>query len=139
MSLDIQLFKKGFNIQKSRADIDAAYSKLQAMKDTLEQLEAEYDDSKLFSHNITHNLNTMAEAAGLYDVLWNPESKGITTASQLIPFLEKGIKELIANPDKYKAFNPPNNYGNYDNLVDFCKTVLQNCRENPDAVIEVSK
>lgn len=139
MSLDIQLFKKGFDIQKSRADIDAAYSKLQTIKDTLERLEAEYDDSKLFSHNITHNLNTMADAAGLYDVLWNPESKGITTASQLIPFLERGIKELIANPDKYKAFTPPNNYGNYDNLIDFCKTVLQNCRENPDAIIELCK
>jgi hypothetical protein len=139
MSLDIQLFKKGFDIQKSRADIDTAYSKLQAMKEALEQLEDEYEESKLSSHNITHNLNTMAEAAGLYDVLWNPESIGITTASQLIPFLEKGIKELIANPDKYKEFNPPNNYGNYDNLIDFCKTVLQNCRENPDAVIEVSK
>lgn len=139
MSLEIQLFKKGFEIQKSRADIDAAYSKLQAMKEALEQLEDEYEDSKLFSRNITHNLNKMAKEAGLYDVLWNPESIGITTASQLIPFLEKGIKELIANPDKYKAFNPPNNYGNYDNLIDFCKTVLHNCRENPDAVIEVSK
>jgi len=139
MSLNIQLFKKGFDIHKSRTNIDAAYTKLQAIKEALEQLEDEYEESKLFSHNITHNLNTMAEAAGLYDVLWNPESIGITTASQLIPFLEKGIKELIANPDKYKAFNPPNNYGNYDNLIDFCKTVLQNCRENPDAVIEVSK
>jgi hypothetical protein len=81
----------------------------------------------------------MAKEAGLYDVLWNPESIGITIASQLIPLLEKGIKELIANPDKYKAFNPPNKFGSYENLVDFCNTVLQKCRENPDAVIEVSK
>lgn len=139
MSLHIQLFKKGFDIQKSRADIDAAYTKLQAIKEALEQLEDEYDESKLSSHNITHNLNTMAEAAGLYDALWNPESIGITTASQLIPLLEEGIVELKANPDKYKAFNPQNKYGNYEDLVDFCKTVLQNCRENPDAVIEVSK
>ena len=139
MSLHIQLFKKDFDIQNSRADIDAAYTKLQAIKEALEQLEDEYDDSKLSSHNITHNLSIMAKAAGLYDVLWNPESIGITTASQLIPLLEKGIVELEANPDKYKAFNPPNKYGNYEDLVDFCKTVLQNCRENPDAVIEVSK
>lgn len=139
MSLHIQLFKKGFDIHKSRADIDAAYSKLQAIKEELEQLEAEYEESKLFSRNITHNLNSMAEAVGLYDVLWNPESIGISTASQLIPLLEKGIVELKANPDKYKAFNPPNKYGNYEDLVDFCKTVLQNCLENPDAVIEVSK
>ncbi len=139
MSLDIQLFKKGFDIQKSRADIDAAYNKMQALSYELEQLEDEYEESKLFSHNITHNLTTMAKEAGLYDVLWNPESIGITTASQLIPLLEKGIKELTANPDKYKAFNPPNKFGSYENLVDFCNTVLQKCRENPDAVIEVSK
>jgi hypothetical protein len=139
MSLDIQLFKKGFDIHKSRAEIDAAYIKLQALKEALEQLEDEYEESMLSSHNISHNLNTMAEAAGLYDVLWNPESIGITTASQMIPLLEKGIKELIANPDKYKAFNPPNKFGSYENLVDFCNTVLQKCRENPDAVIEVGK
>ena len=139
MSLDIYFFKKGFDIQKSRADIDAAYTKLQAVKAELEQLEDDYDDAKLSSHDITHNLNKMATAVGLYEVLWRPEEIGITIASQMIEPLEKGLKELEANPDKYKAYNPPNGWGNYEGFVSFCKSVLQKCREYPDAVIEATR
>ncbi|MDD4476338.1 MAG: hypothetical protein PHV95_11265 [Eubacteriales bacterium] len=138
MSLDIYFFKNGFDIQKSRADIDATYTKLQAIKEELEQLECDYKEATLSNLNVTHNLNNMAKAVGLYEVLWRPEEIGITMAAQMIPFLEKGIEELTANPKKYKAFNPPNGWGDYDVFVDFCKSVLHNCREYPDAIIEAS-
>ena len=138
MSLDIYFFKNGFDIQKSRVEMDATYTKLQAIKEKMEQLEDAYDEAKLSSFNITHNLNDMAKAVGLYEVLWSPEEVEITTASQMIAPLEKGLEKLVANPDKYKAFNPPNGFGNYENFVDFCKSVLHNCREYPNAVIEVN-
>lgn len=138
MSLDIYFFKKGFDIQKSRADIDTTYTKLQAIKEELERLEDAYDEAKLSSINITHNLNKMAKAAGLYEVLWKPEEIGITTASQMISLLEKGIKELEVNPNKYKALNPHNGFGRYEDFVDFCRSVLDNCHKYPDAVIEAS-
>lgn len=138
MSLDIYFFKKGFDIQKSRADIDATYTKLQAIKDELEQLEDDFEEAKLSSLNVTHNLNNMAKAVGLYEVLWRPEELAISTASQMIAPLEKGIDELVANPDKYNKFNPPNGYGSYEDFIGFCKSVLHNCREYPDAVIEAS-
>jgi hypothetical protein len=102
MSLDIYFFKKGFDIQKSRDDIDATYTRLQAIKEELEQLENAYDEAKLSSLNITHNLNKMAQAVGLYDVLWNPEKIGITTASQMIAPLEKGIK---VSPNSVKLYS----------------------------------
>ena len=108
MSLDIYFFKNGFDIQKSRTDIDATYTKLQAIKEELEQLEGDYKEATLSNLNVTHNLNNMAKAVGLYEVLWRPEEIGITMASQMIPFLEKGIEELTANPEKYKTFNPHN-------------------------------
>ncbi|MDL2255661.1 hypothetical protein LJC38_03665 [Parabacteroides sp. OttesenSCG-928-K15] len=139
MSLDIYFFKNGFDIQKSRADIDAAYTKLQAIKEELEQLECDYKEATLSNLNVTHNLNNMAKAVGLYEVLWRPEEIGITRASQMIPFLEKGIEELKANPEKYKTFTPPNGWGDYDIFVDFCKSVLRDCREYPDATIEVGR
>lgn len=104
----------------------------------MEQLEDSYENAKLSSLNITHNLNKMAQAVGLYEVLWSPEEIGITSASQMIPSLEKGIKELEANPDKYKVFNPPNGFGYYEDFIDFCKLVLQKYRKYPDAVIEAS-
>jgi hypothetical protein len=80
----------------------------------------------------------MAEAVGLYKVLWRPEEIGIITASQMIPFLERGVKKLDDNPEKYKAFNTPNGFGSYEDSVGFCKSALRNCREYPDAVIEAS-
>jgi hypothetical protein len=138
MSLDIYFFGKIFNIQKSRADMAATYTKLQAIKEELKQLEDDFDEAKLSSLNITHDLNNMAKAVGLYEVLWRPEEIGVNTASQMIPFLEKGLDKLTANPDKYKAFNPPNGYGSYEDFVSFCRSVLHNCREYPDAVIEAS-
>lgn len=138
MSLDIYLFKNGFDTQKSRADIDATYTKLQAVKEELEQLKDDFEEARLSSLNITHNLNNMAKAAGLYEVLWRPEEIGITTASQMITPLEKGLEKLVANPDKYKTLNPPNGYGSYDDFVSFCRSLLDNCRKYPDAVIEAS-
>jgi predicted nucleic acid-binding Zn-ribbon protein len=33
--------------------------------------------------------------------------------------LEKGIKELESNPDKYKAYNPPDGWGSYEDFVRF--------------------
>lgn len=138
MSLDIYFYKNGFDIKKSREDMHATYTRLQAIREELEQLEDDYEEAQLSSHNITHNLNKMAKAVGLYDVLWNPEGIGVTKASQMIPLLEIGIKDLESNPDKYKAYNPLNGFGNYENFVDFCKSVLRKCREYPDATIEAS-
>lgn len=136
MSLDIHFFKKDVNFAQIRKDIDDLNDKKRTIEKELERLEDEYDEAKLASHNVTHNLTKMAEAIGLYTVLWYPEEMGITSASQMIAPLEKGIKELEANPEKYKEFNPSNGWGDYDVFVKFCKSVLDTCIKNPDAVIE---
>jgi hypothetical protein len=138
MSLDIYFYKKDFDIQKNRDDLSESYRKFRAIQDEIERLENDYEEAKLYSLNITHNLNNMAKAVGLYEVLWRPKEVGITSASQMIAPLEKGLEELVANPDKYKALNPPNGYGSYDDFVSFCRSVLHNCREYPNAVIEAS-
>ena len=83
----------------------------------MEQLEDDFEEAKLSTLNITHNLNNMAKAVGLYEVLWRPEEIEITTASQMIAPLEKAIEELVANPEKYKVFNPPNGFGSYKDFI----------------------
>jgi len=138
MSLDLYFCKKGINVQEISDKISNLYEKKRVIQEEIEQLEDEYDDAKLASLNITHNLNKMAEAVGLYEVLWYPEKIGITSASQMIPLIEKGVKKLEVNPEKYKALNPPNGWGNYENLVSFCRSALRWCYEYPDAVIEAS-
>ena len=89
----------------------------------------------VYDANITHNLGGMAKAAGIYKALWRPEEIEISQAGQLIPILEKGLKELTKHPVKYKRLNPPNGWGDYEGFVEFVKNYLQACRENPDAMV----
>ena len=102
--------------------------------------ESEEDASEYYYEaNITHNLNAMAEAAGIYQHLWRPEEIGIDHAEQLVEPLTAGLKLLRDYPDKFKAFNPANGWGNYDNLVSFVRKYLAACREHPEAKVSVSR
>jgi len=93
----------------------------------------ETETNEVFSANITHNLGTMADEAGLYQYLWRPEEINITKAGELIEPLRQGLHELKMNPDKYKQFNPDNGWGSYDGLVRFVENYLNACYEYPEA------
>ena len=80
----------------------------------------------------------MAKAAGVYHALWHPDQIGCEEAKYIIPQLEVGLENLLASPDHYMQFNPENKWGDYGSLVQFIKTVLQACKENPTALIETS-
>lgn len=97
------------------------------------------DYTEVYSANITHNLNTMAEMAGIYYYLWRPDEIGVTIAKQLIVPLALGLKELRSDPDKFKLYNPPNGWGTYDGLVKFVLDYLVACVEHPEATIYVSR
>jgi hypothetical protein len=92
--------------------------------------------TEVFSANITHNLNTMAKLAGLYEWLWHPK---VTKASELIKPLAEGLLKLVIDPDKYIALNPANGWGKYENLVDFVIEYLGACVRYPDSKVNVSK
>lgn len=93
------------------------------------------DSDEVYSANITHNLNTMANEAGIYQYLWMPEELEITRASQLIEPLRTGLVLLESDPIRFKEFNPANGWGNYDGLVQFVKDYLRACEEYPDAEV----
>ena len=57
------------------------------------------ETNTVFSANITHNLNTMADEAGLYQYLWRPEEVEVEKAGELIEPLEQGLAHLTSNPD----------------------------------------
>jgi hypothetical protein len=92
----------------------------------------------LFAKNITHNLNKMAEVAGIYSELWHPEEIGITKAAQLIVPLTAGLAELRKNTEKFKNCAPANHWGTYPELVSFVESYLNACVENPEARVKVS-
>jgi hypothetical protein len=97
------------------------------------------DDGEVFHANITHNLNKMADAAGIYEALWRPEEVGISTAAQLIGPLTAGLVLLRSDPERFKVLNPPNGWGNYDILVEFVAGYLQACIKEPEALVRVSR
>ena len=92
---------------------------------------------EVFSANITHNLNKMADAAGIYKHLWRPEEIGITKAGQLIEPLRRGLADLKARPEHYERFNPGNGWGSYAALVKFVEEYVAACEQHPDADVEV--
>jgi hypothetical protein len=93
----------------------------------------------LYDANITHNLTTMADAAGLYLPMWRPDEIGITTAAQLIEPLRNGLATLKAEPARFQPLNPKNGWGDYTGLVRFVENYLAACENNPDAEINVSR
>lgn len=96
-------------------------------------------ETEVYWGNITHNLNTMAEKAGIYKELWRPDEIGITKAGQLIEPLEKGLKRLKKNPAKFKKYDSPNGWGLYEHFVPFVEKYLSACKENPTAKVSVSR
>jgi len=93
----------------------------------------------VYDRNITHNLTTMADKAGIYYPLWRPEEIGIVRAKQLIGPLLEGLGQLRRDPEYFKQFNPSNGWGDYDGFVDFIEDYLQACKEYPEAKVSVSR
>lgn len=93
------------------------------------------DDETVYSGNITHNLNTMADEAGIYKHLWRPEELGITVANELIIPLREGLQRLKDDPERFKEFNPSNGWGSYEVLVEFVSEYLNACESWPMAEI----
>lgn len=97
------------------------------------------DSEEVYSANITHNLNQMADAAGIYEALWRPEEIGVTHAAQLIEPLSAGLVLLRSDPARFATLNPSNGWGSYDGLVAFVADYLEACCNNPSAEVSVSR
>lgn len=100
---------------------------------------SEVRETTIYDRNITHNLNKMADEAGIYKHLWRPEEIEITKAAQLIEPLREGLALLLSDPERFKKFDPENKWGDYDGLVDFVREYLAACEENPSASVRVSR
>lgn len=97
------------------------------------------DGGEVYWANITHNLNKMASEAGIYACLWRPDEHGITHARQIIEPLVAGLALMAAEPARFEALNPPNGWGSFERFVPWCERYLQACRDNPEALVRVSR
>lgn len=122
-----------------------------------------YDEGKtleprreeVYSANITHNLNKMADEAGLYEALWRPhrlkpgydipeddhkaeweyEDNNPVRAHEIIEIIEKGLADMKARPKHYEKFNSPNGWGMYEHFVPFIEKYLAALKEFPEAQV----
>ena len=126
-----------------------------------------YDEGKtlepktenVYSANITHNLGKMADAAGLYEALWRPyqlkegynipeedhiaewqfEETNTVQAYEIIPIIEKGLKDMKDRPKHYEKFNSPNGWGMYHNFVPWIEKYLKALKEYPESFVECDR
>jgi len=87
-----------------------------------------------FSRNITHNLTTMADEAGIYKALWRADET-CEVASELIPTLTLGLETLKGNPEHFEKFNAKNGWGLYEHFVPFVEACRDACVEFPKAKV----
>jgi hypothetical protein len=131
-------------------------------------VEQEYDTGEVFDANITHNLGKMAAEAGIYEALWRPaemdperaarireqeaagnyhgptgayaiEGEAVIHAHDLIEPLRAGLALMESDPERFKAHNPENGWGSYDDFVPWVRKYLEACEEYPDAIVRVSR
>lgn len=113
----------------------------------------------LYSANITHNLNRMADEAGLYEALWRPyqlkpgydipedeydeeydfEKANPVQAHEIISIIEKGLKDMKARPKHYEKFNSSNGWGMYEHFVPFIEEYLEALKKYPEAFVECDR
>lgn len=167
MSLDVTLINKipkkikgtGVFIRDAGQTRELTIKEVQEKFPNSQIAEQKFKTNEVYSANITHNLGEMADKAGLYEALWRPhrlkesynipeedhhaetefEEKSITLAKDLIPFLEKGLKDLIDKPDYFEKFNSPNGWGMYKNFLPFVTKYLNACKKYPNAFVKVDR
>lgn len=109
------------------------------VKHTCMYCNSEYEkEEELYSRNITHNLTEMADKAWIYRALWHPKDLWVIQAKELINALEVWLKKLKDNPEFYEKFNADNWWWLYENFVPFVESVLNACKQYPEAIVETS-
>jgi hypothetical protein len=89
-------------------------------------------EAQVYESNHTSNCSGMWEDAGV-DLR---TMKG-TSAKDQLPILKQAVETLRANPEKYRAMNPPNGWGSYESALRFIENLANACEENPACTIYV--
>jgi hypothetical protein len=92
-----------------------------------------------YTSNITHNLGTMAAAAGIYEHLWRPDEIGITKAKDLIAPLVKGLALLKSDPRHFEKYDAPNGWGKYEHFIPFVEEYLEACKNYPESNVSADR
>lgn len=85
--------------------------------------------------NMTWNLRPMFAAVNDGD---GPQEWDEKPARDVAEILTRTIAAFDADPDKFRAMNPPNGWGTFEGAREFAQEVLAACLIAPNAVVRVS-
>lgn len=88
----------------------------------------------VFDRNMTSNVAPMWREAGAD--LANMDGK---PATECTGALTAAIDAMRADPDKYRAMNPPNGWGSYESCLDYLTSIRDACVEHPACTLRVSR
>ena len=91
--------------------------------------------AQLFHSNITHNLGSMFNEAGVYGILWRGDGR---VAGAVVEQLEVAYRVMLDDPPRFEKFNAKNGWGLYEHAVPFLADVIRACREHPEGVLRCS-
>ena len=75
----------------------------------------------------------------LYSVLWHADAHGLTKASEIAELLDLGWNVLLADPSRFREFDPANGWGDYYGLCNFVYRYRNACWDNPEAALRISR
>lgn len=78
----------------------------------------------VFQADITNNLEPMAKAAGIDDILWGSYGDSVP---DFIVRLSDGIRFLKKYPIIFQRLNPANGLGSYETLLEVAENLIQKC------------
>lgn len=61
------------------------------------------------------------------------------TAAEAIDDLRQAVQRMASDPEKYRAMQPPNGWGNYEGARDYLSDLLEGCLAHPKSTIYVSR
>lgn len=89
------------------------------------------------SRNYTSNVAPMWEAAlgvGLGELIIDKGQR----AGDMLATLEAGVAAMKADPDRFRAMEPANGWGDFEGALAYLEWMAANCREWPEQPVEVS-
>lgn len=81
--------------------------------------------------NPTYNLRKMFVAC----MDWDYEQCKWYPMTEVLPKIERGIRELVEHPEKYEQYNPPNGWGNLAGALDCLRNWRSEVVDDDDPVL----
>lgn len=95
-------------------------------------------EESVFSANHTSNCSRMWDEAGCPLREWAYDKANGRTAETLIEPLRLAIKTMEDDPERFRAMNPKNRWGDYESALVWLREILAACRTYPKARVYVS-